>query len=933
MVKVIYNWLKKYPFRFYLHFSVFILILFLVIGMSKIGYCQAVGPAFDTGIQSPTAASLGKFGDISTNLYSGTPNLSIPLYEIKEGDLSVPITLKYNYRGMKIENIPGWVGLGWTLDAGGVITRTVQGIADDDNYGFYWTGDDLENNYPTPSSNYITLYNSGEEDPQSDLYFYNIGKEAGKFYLDTNRNIMKANQNNSEISYSSSSGIFHDWTIKSGNGTKYNFNTGEISRTYSTTQAKTEPVKQYVSSWYLNEISSPSSNNHIDFYYSIDGSTTIDRKPYRETINVLGSGCTGDSNNFIEYQDELNPVHLDSIISKSHKIIFQRSPRSDFPNLTKLDEIEIYSSGNLVKRIQLNYSYPTSGKLTLVSVTEVDKNGTPNPPYEFEYIDGSVPGRLSRAVDHWGYYNGKASNAVYNYDLPEVRDYNHELFYDGVDRSADNNYSRIGLLTKITYPTGGYSTFEYEGNDIGAIGTKFSGTVISSEDTEKQEKCTVYYNPSSNEQCTKTFTVNDPRSQVPVTIFSELNKSSSSGGKAGGIVSMSYMRLIRTSDSYVVWERNSNNLQVEGTFEDTINLTSGTEYKLIVFVSSLDDVISNMWASVEWTKELPGNSSSPYGRVEVGGNRIKKITHFDGINHDNDTSIEYKYNYDGDPEISSGVLVSSPINYAYYIQDGCGFVIRSTGSISPLGITGGGNVGYSEVTQIMTDGSNQYRKVNYYSTARDFPNVLASPYPLGPQTSKEYGRGKLLKTENYDSNSDLLSRKSNNYSTDNSDYVPAMHLRKLGAIEFYSQDGGTSYGTIGAYASYEYQSHFYHVSQKKQTNFSPITSNSLETRVQYSFDQVPSYYNLTSKITTNSDEQVRKTDYTYAHEHYLGMDNAHMLTQPYKVTTKDGANNVLKIHWTLWKLFNVPGTSTDYWHPCEQWVGGPDLGTSPPPGC
>ena len=42
------------------------------------------------GVASPTAASLGKYGDIPVNLYTGTPNISIPLYSGNSRKLSLP---------------------------------------------------------------------------------------------------------------------------------------------------------------------------------------------------------------------------------------------------------------------------------------------------------------------------------------------------------------------------------------------------------------------------------------------------------------------------------------------------------------------------------------------------------------------------------------------------------------------------------------------------------------------------------------------------------------------------------------------------------------------------------------------------------------------------------------------------------------------------
>src|SRR5690606_30507535 len=80
---------------------------------------------------SPTVASLGKYGEIPVGLYTGTPNISIPLYEISEGPLSVPISLSYHAAGIRVEEIASNVGLGWALNAGGMVSKQIRGQDDD----------------------------------------------------------------------------------------------------------------------------------------------------------------------------------------------------------------------------------------------------------------------------------------------------------------------------------------------------------------------------------------------------------------------------------------------------------------------------------------------------------------------------------------------------------------------------------------------------------------------------------------------------------------------------------------------------------------------------------------------------------------------------------------------------------------------------------
>ncbi|MEJ0055848.1 MAG: hypothetical protein WDN75_09490 [Bacteroidota bacterium] len=45
---------------------------------------------------APNAASLAKFVDIPVSYYTGTPQIGIPIYEIKAGSLSLPVALAYH---------------------------------------------------------------------------------------------------------------------------------------------------------------------------------------------------------------------------------------------------------------------------------------------------------------------------------------------------------------------------------------------------------------------------------------------------------------------------------------------------------------------------------------------------------------------------------------------------------------------------------------------------------------------------------------------------------------------------------------------------------------------------------------------------------------------------------------------------------------------
>ena len=128
-------------------------------------------------ILSPNASSLGKYGDIPMDLNSGRANVNIPLYSLNEGGIPLDISLNYDTGGVRVADIPGWIGQNWTLNAGGIITRTVKGKSFDEKYtndvplgssswgiasGYYYYAPTLNNsNWNTSTTMKTIIKNSG----------------------------------------------------------------------------------------------------------------------------------------------------------------------------------------------------------------------------------------------------------------------------------------------------------------------------------------------------------------------------------------------------------------------------------------------------------------------------------------------------------------------------------------------------------------------------------------------------------------------------------------------------------------------------------------------------------------------------------------------------------------------------------------------------
>ncbi len=146
----------------------------------------------EVNILSPNASSLGKYVDFPVNMHTGVPDVSIPIYTVTEGPLTLPISLSHHASGLKVQETASWVGAGWTLNAGGVVSRTVKGLPDEevayDNYSF-WKDNGYSNYFtttigmsPEEKTDYKALL-AGNKDGEPDLFFFNFSGYSGKFYF------------------------------------------------------------------------------------------------------------------------------------------------------------------------------------------------------------------------------------------------------------------------------------------------------------------------------------------------------------------------------------------------------------------------------------------------------------------------------------------------------------------------------------------------------------------------------------------------------------------------------------------------------------------------------------------------------------------------------------------------------------------------------
>ncbi len=146
-------------------------------------------------VLSPNAASLGTYGNLPVSFYTGTPIINIPLYEMDCFGHKLPLSLNYNATGVRPDQRAGWLGVGWSLNAGGVITREVKDRIDEDQSSIrtgYYYAHDLLNTGAWNTLDYLreiaqggsNKTKSSYKDTEPDEFSFHFPGYSGKFYLD-----------------------------------------------------------------------------------------------------------------------------------------------------------------------------------------------------------------------------------------------------------------------------------------------------------------------------------------------------------------------------------------------------------------------------------------------------------------------------------------------------------------------------------------------------------------------------------------------------------------------------------------------------------------------------------------------------------------------------------------------------------------------------
>jgi len=457
---------------------------------------------------SPEAYQLTKYGDVPINEFTGMVSANIPLYAYKAGQLELPISLNYSGGGVKVDQLSTWTGVNWSLNAGGVISRTIHDNPDEVAYNRMWAEDIIPMNLHNGSGDAILLNNIYRDDnlawdTKPDVFNYAFAGYSGSFYLDENyqprftkvESQLKIEIVGTETSLKARLYNGNQFCMTTPEGIKYYFGGIDATENSFLTYTGHEYVTYNVpTSYYLNRITHP-VDGIIFFEYTKEpfpfqiglsqsqGLTMMtSSNPLPIPAGTLGSencddgGTSSPMGNPMKVFNRIaNGKFLKRIYSGNHNISvnFTVSGGSLTHYRKVLNTIEVKNGNSVLMKVGLSYiqtgTLQTAQRFFLSTVefnkdfnySTVGPGGRKYEVYKMEYNDPlGLPARFAFSQDHAGYYNGKTNNGnlLPKNDNLYLSAYNSSF----ADRDPDFNYAVKGTLAKLIYPTGGYSEFEYE---------------------------------------------------------------------------------------------------------------------------------------------------------------------------------------------------------------------------------------------------------------------------------------------------------------------------------------------------------------------------------------------------------------------------------------------------------------------------------------
>ncbi|WP_157957304.1 RHS repeat domain-containing protein [Winogradskyella tangerina] len=755
---------------------------------------------------SPTVANLMQFEEVPISYYTGQPNISIPIYSKPiTNKLSMNIGLSYNTQGVKINSRSGWTGTGWTLAAGGAISRTVRDVPDEikkNTNGYigiktgahhlteYWDYESLT--FPQKEEyNWKANGTSLDKyDTELDLYQFDFMGYSGRFVVVKDGNDLKAKQlnqgsnldivlynNGSQVGFGANT--IDEIRITDTNGYLYTFDQIETSlpTTFSGTIPQGDPEgvvpvsgsQEYINlntAWHLTSVKNAHGENLVTFGYDstynetyiVSVSRTYNRLTSLQGNPNFNNQDVQDNEARLEPKQSLSYYQISAQTQKLSTINFRDGTSVEFNSINnhpetngaQLQSIAIKNGASTNKTYSMTYEtttdtsiIPSQSRLWLTKITETA--GSINLDYILEYDDkASLPGFDNiNLTDDWGYYVGTGTTDCGIYE-------------------PNSGSLKKGLLKRIIYPTGGAKEFVFGKHTASYFGnTQLTDDEYRDQNPDNFNATSVsqtFNSATQNAYAGSSFFTSFMVSQTQEVVYQRGATTATVAEQQNAFIEITgpnnYLQRFALDAEEVKFTVDS------GTYEIRFGtLTTGTNYNVAMCIGYK-------------------NFNTPIDKfVFAGGFRVEQVIFKnDPLSAEVERRIIVNYDDENDSDMSSGVLDSEYYRLfrSYKLKsfsDSCpesfgssGNPVKSEYEVTEKGTrvqaTQGGYVGYRHVKVFET--GNGYTTYNYTS-AYDYPSpstVFNLPNPT-PAPNIDFKRGLLLKERIYNANNDILKEVSN----------------------------------------------------------------------------------------------------------------------------------------------------------------------------
>jgi hypothetical protein len=472
---------------------------------------------------SPQSMAFTKYGDYPMTGVNGLTDITIPIHTIAGRKLSLPITMSFHASGMMAGEVEGALGMRWTLNCGGLVTRTMKGTPDEWNYlDSFDVNAYIEDDQQI---NFDLLYNSCTDgkihrlintniegtqpvkwyDSEYDIFDYSLPNgKSGHFILKGapgSKVAMTIPYDPIKIEFSKAStenGYIENLTITDVDGTQYKF--GKIDgSTDNAVESNWEAdivdnkLGNVSTAWYLTKIISSDNTDAISLFYN---TRSMEYYAPTQTATIRDRIRTYDPGEWASYGSQ--DPYLANLKSEMIMWHFDQDDVINEPkikdNVPVLSSIQFnggsaslnYTSADLLSNIVINRGSVPYKKVTFTLATQTggsmhflnnisfygEDQTTVAEKYDFSYYDASThtPQELAPIKDWWGYLTGVGGQGLLVQQtepisaVPNGIAYTQTLGSVGIMRNANENAKIGGMLKTITYPTGGLTEFIYENN-------------------------------------------------------------------------------------------------------------------------------------------------------------------------------------------------------------------------------------------------------------------------------------------------------------------------------------------------------------------------------------------------------------------------------------------------------------------------------------